>query len=341
MTVYADSRPAGVDVPFRPGNALTLELTWPTGELTGRTFASTLDGVALDLAVVGDVMTIEATEAETLAVTEPAAWLLTETTGATTNDLLVGTWSPSSRPGTANSLELTVAAGTVEVDVSVVSGQASILALQAGKVAKAGDTMTGSLTLSGGADLAVTGDATINGEILTGTFGSPATFRGIQREARVVGAGGLASPTGQFTFDNNCPRILLPPQVTTDVYMTFAIEEWWIDSTFGTYVEWSNDHTATGDIRWQFTLYEFHIATRLLSAPVTMGTKTVTQPTPAANGGVHTNTCFSVLAGDTINPTPDPFGAFYVLKMSRLGGDALDTLAGPIGLIEASYGRGV
>lgn len=189
--------------------------------------------------------------------------------------------------------------------------------------------------------LTVDGDATIRGEILTGTFGQPATFEGIQREARVVGAGGLSSPTGQMTFDNDCPRILCPRSVRTDVYMTFAIEEWWIDSTFGTYVEWSNDHTATGNIVWEFTLREFNIATRLLSAPVLMGTKTVTQATPAANGGVHTNTCFSVLAGDTINPTPDAFGAFYVLKMSRLGADAADTLAGPIGIIEASYGRGV
>jgi len=185
------------------------------------------------------------------------------------------------------------------------------------------------------------GDLRVAGQIKTGVFGTPATFTGIEREARVVGAGGLSSPTGQFTFDNNCPRILLPKGITTDVYMTFAIEEWWIDSTFGTYVEWSNDHTATGNIRWTFTLYEFHIATRLLSAPVTMGTKTLTQAAPAANGGVHTNTCFSVLAGDTINPTPDAFGAFYVLKMSRIGGDVLDTLEGPIGIIEASYGRGV
>jgi hypothetical protein len=129
--VVADARPQGLNVSFRPGNTLSVELTWPTGDLAGRTFTTTLGGLALGLAVIGDVMTIEATEAQTAAVDVPAAWLLTETTAGATNDLLIGTWSPSTRPGTPTSLALTVTVDTVDVAVTVVSGQASVVALDA------------------------------------------------------------------------------------------------------------------------------------------------------------------------------------------------------------------
>lgn len=177
--VVADARPQGLNIPFRPGNTLSLELTWPTGDLTGRTFESSLGGTALDLTVAGDVMTIDASAAITGAVTTSAAWLLTETTGGASNDVLIGTWAPSDDPGTPTSQSLTVTVETVEVDVTVVSGQASIVALdtrldtaetdiaalETGKVDVAGDTMTG--------DLTVEGDVTVGGAVLSGTSGTP------------------------------------------------------------------------------------------------------------------------------------------------------------------------
>lgn len=134
MTVaYADARPRGLDIPFRPGNTLHLDLTgWPAGSLVGRTFTSTLGGVALALAVVGDIITIDASEAQTAAVENPADWLLTETTGGMSNDLLIGTWKPSTRPGTPTSLAVPVVVDDVAVNVTVVSGQASIVALAKG-----------------------------------------------------------------------------------------------------------------------------------------------------------------------------------------------------------------
>lgn len=129
MTAYLDTRPAGVDVPFRPGNSLPVDVTgWPAGSLTGRTFTSTLDGVALSLLVVGDVIMIEATEAQTAAVTSPAVWLLTETTGGATEDLLIGTWSPSTRPGTATSVTVPIVVDDIVVEVTVSSGTAALIA---------------------------------------------------------------------------------------------------------------------------------------------------------------------------------------------------------------------
>lgn len=121
MTAYADARPEGLNVPFRPGNTLTLTLTWPTGELAGRSFTSTLDDVALAVSILGDVMTIEASAAQTLAVDNPAQWLLTETTAGASDDILIGTWKPSTQPGTPTGLAVTVAAGAgaVVVDVTV------------------------------------------------------------------------------------------------------------------------------------------------------------------------------------------------------------------------------
>lgn len=117
--VYVDARPSGLNVPFRPGNALTLELPWPAGHLSGRTFTSTLDGVALTLSVVGDTMTIEVTEAQTAAVTDNATWLLTETTGGATNDVLIGTWIPSTGPGTPTTLTVPIVVDNIQVNVMV------------------------------------------------------------------------------------------------------------------------------------------------------------------------------------------------------------------------------
>lgn len=180
--VVADARPGALNIPFRPGNTLSVELTWPTGDLTGRTFESSLGGTALDLSVVGDVMTIDASAAITGAITTAAAWLLTETTGGASNDVLIGTWAPSDEPGTPTTQALTVAVETVEVDVTVVSGQASVVALdtrldtaetditalETGKVDVAGDTMTGALV--------VDGTVTVGDVELTGTSGSPNIF---------------------------------------------------------------------------------------------------------------------------------------------------------------------
>src|SRR5690606_15245489 len=42
MVVLIDARPPGLDILYRAGNTLSVELTWPTGELDDRTFTSSL-----------------------------------------------------------------------------------------------------------------------------------------------------------------------------------------------------------------------------------------------------------------------------------------------------------
>jgi len=130
-----DTRPPGLDVPFRPGNTLTVTLAWPADALDGRTFTATLDAVALGLDVDGDTMTITATDAQTSAVTTPAAFRLTETTGGESDDVIIGEWRPSSNPSTSTSSTVTVteSAGAVAVTVAgpgTVGLTARVLALE-------------------------------------------------------------------------------------------------------------------------------------------------------------------------------------------------------------------
>lgn len=132
MAVLADARAAGVDLLFTPATTLTLTLSWPTGSLTGRTFSSTLNGVALALTVNGDVMTVVATDTQTGALTtgEPYDWRLLETIDGTPEPIMVGTWSPDAGPNAISSTTLTVTAAEVDVDVTVNSAQASLVAHQ-------------------------------------------------------------------------------------------------------------------------------------------------------------------------------------------------------------------
>jgi hypothetical protein len=37
--------------------------------------------------------------------------------------------------------------------------------------------------------------------------------------------------------------------------------------------------------------------------------------------------------------TPGPLASFYVVRLTRLANDALDTLEGPIGIVAVSWGR--
>lgn len=203
------------------------------------------------------------------------------------------------------------------------------------KVAKAGDTMTGDLVLSGGSDL------TVSGVLKTGTFGSPATFGGIEREGVVWPAGMMTSPTAVMNFGDGFPRLNMPDGVTTDVYMIFEVQEWWLDSTIGVYFEWVNDHTSTGDVRWSCDIKECDIATQTLAAAGTIASRTFTHagPTPAANTAT-TDIVGSVANGNPVTFAPGTFASFYVLRISRLGGDVADTLAGPVGLLAASMTRG-
>lgn len=181
-------------------------------------------------------------------------------------------------------------------------------------------------------------------EIETGTFdsGDPefgATWQGIAREGRVFPAGEMMSPTGLINFNNGFPRVYCAQGETTNVYTIFEVEEWWLRSTIGVYFEWANDHSAGGNVRFQCEILECDIGTEALADADVIGTRTFTETAPTA-GRATTSIVASVANGNPCSFAPGALAAFYSLRISRLGADAADTLAGPIGIIAASMTRG-
>lgn len=183
-----------------------------------------------------------------------------------------------------------------------------------------------------------TGDVTINGEILTGSFPT-ATFGGIEREARYFSAGSAISSGGVVVITNDVPRIHLPNAQTTDVYWIIEIEEWWLVSTIAFRFEWSNDHSTTGNVRWDCAIKEIDIATQTMAAAGNLSTRTFTEASQEA-GEIMTSTICSITNGNPATPSPGAFANVYALRISRLGADAADSLAGPVGLICANMTRG-
>ncbi len=126
MSALVDGRPGGLDAMFRPGNTFTCRLTWPAGSLAGRTFVAALDLVVLAVSIIGDVLTVTVTEAQTLAAVlgEPGLFTLTETTGGVTEVLLAGRWVASDGPAASTLQDVTVTAGTANVAVTVSASDA-------------------------------------------------------------------------------------------------------------------------------------------------------------------------------------------------------------------------
>lgn len=163
MVALIDARPPGLDILYRAGTTLTVELTWPTGSLTGRTFTSTLGVVPLDVSIVGDVMTIEASATITGAFTAGAPWLLLEELGGSDPEpVLVGTWTPSTSPAALQASEIQLTDGVIEVDVSAlgagplasgreIAGPSEQEANSAGFTASIGSFQVEDVLTSGGA----------------------------------------------------------------------------------------------------------------------------------------------------------------------------------------------
>lgn len=134
MSVLADLRPAGLDLIIRPGNTITVVMEWPAGELVGRTITAELDGQALDVATVGDTLTVVASAAITGALTigTVATWeLLEDLGGATPEPIAVGRWTPSDDARAIDGTTVQVVVGTATVAVEVASAQASVAELAA------------------------------------------------------------------------------------------------------------------------------------------------------------------------------------------------------------------
>lgn len=121
MSDLLDLRPRGVDLLLRPSTTVTVTLEWPDGALSGRTFTSTLDGTALDLAIVGDTMTVTAPVDVTddLVLGTPVVWLLSEELGGVDPEpVLVGVWTPSDAAAVVQSTTVEVTEGAATVTVT-------------------------------------------------------------------------------------------------------------------------------------------------------------------------------------------------------------------------------
>jgi len=349
MTATLDGRPPGLNAFFHPGAEFTFDLSWPPGELDGRMFTAALGTADVDVAVVGDVMTLTLAAVDAAAAPVGGKFVLTDTTGGGAYPVVIGKWDPSSMARTSASATVEVAATSGAVAVTVIGASNAQVAAVAGRV----DTVEGDLTdldgRVGGTESAlaateftVTDNAVIPGVIRTGTFGAPATFGGIEREARYWGAGEMLSPTGQINFGDGIPRVDMPAGVRTDVYAIVEIEEWWLDHTIGCYMEWSNDHDSTGNVRWECTVTQHDIATQAMATGHVLATRTFTQGIPA---GSSTTSIIARDDGthpvcDLSAPGPGPFASFYVFRYSRLGADPLDTLEGSVGFIAGNMTRG-
>lgn len=133
MTTLLDARPQGLNLLFRPDTTLTVEMEWPAGELAGRTFLSTLGAQTLTVTVVGDLMTVEASAAQTelFDVEVPADWALLEDLGGDPEPVLIGKWVPSLAAGTTHSTVSVITDGAVPINVSVFTGGLTTAALAA------------------------------------------------------------------------------------------------------------------------------------------------------------------------------------------------------------------
>lgn len=117
-----DVRPAALDALARPGSPVTWTLTFPAGYLTGKTWSSSVGGIAITPAIAGDVMTISVTGAQTTTLgTGRHVFLLTETTGAAAVRIagrLLLTDSATDSPDTSVTI---LTSANVSVAVTVVS----------------------------------------------------------------------------------------------------------------------------------------------------------------------------------------------------------------------------
>lgn len=128
MVATIDAREGRLDALVRPGNEVTLQLTFePAGWTTGKSFTSTLDGEALTVLYDDDIITVVAgPEITDLPLGAPVAWTFTEVGG---NLLIAGLWTPSIAGSSVTSLSsiVTVGDGVATATVTVIGGPGAVI----------------------------------------------------------------------------------------------------------------------------------------------------------------------------------------------------------------------
>lgn len=147
--------------------------------------------------------------------------------------------------------------------------------------------------------------------------------------SRNFGAAEMQSSASTVTTDG-LARLSFPDAATTDAFVSIPLFGTWDGVTIQ--FDWVNDDAATGDVRWDFELRGNDIGSDISSATV-LHSSTVTLTSPGVN-----DITTSVVASD-IAISPGTSGTLMSFRISRLGGDAADTLTGPVGLAEIAFNR--
>lgn len=306
MTVLLDSRPPGLDHQFRPGNTFTFDLTWTTGYLTGRTFTASLDVAALTVGIVGDVMTISATAAQTTTAGAGAHdFTLTETTGGISDDVIIGDWYGSERGA---------ASASATVEVSTTAGAVAVTVL--GNVG----------SVSG--DFGIGGTLTVDGDLaLTGKITS--AFGGFQVEDYAWPATSMYSTATMLTTDNY-PRLSFPAGVTTSAFLgAINFPDWY--EAVDIHIGWSNEGAGSGTVIWAWNLTKVPIGGTIVGGTeLSSGFPALTAPGAGAVG-------LNVLDSEVLLDNTDPFGYTLGFEIARIGG--ADTLANAAGLVAVGFTR--
>jgi hypothetical protein len=130
---------------------------------------------------------------------------------------------------------------------------------------------------------------------------------------------------------NRVPRVQLPDGVTSRmIFGPIGIPTWWYGTegiVFGFDVV--NDHTAGGNVRFEFVLQKNDVGGAIASAATPLNiAETLTAP------GAGVLTTLLVNGGNPTAVTGGTFGSLWTFELSRIGGDALDTLGGPLSIAE-------
>lgn len=174
-----------------------------------------------------------------------------------------------------------------------------------------------------------------------GGIATPDTSRinygGIENEGHFVGAASMTSPTGTIVHTGGVPAMSMADAAQTDVYVLIELNEWWFKDRLGISFEFINNHSGTGNVRFEYSVKEIDIFT---DTPAGAGEPINRQETVASGAAGISSTVAIANAGIGAGSMPYSLGVFanyYVLRITRLGADGADTLAGPVGLIAASW----
>jgi hypothetical protein len=173
-----------------------------------------------------------------------------------------------------------------------------------------------------------------------------ACFDATNNALRITGSGtagdGWFVPAAAFTPVTATPappavpasgetaRLAFDGAATETAATGFTVPNWW--ATFAVDLYFVNETAGTGNIRWTVG-----IKTLATTDLVTEAASPSTSTTIASGAQNQVGVVAGAIA--SVTNTPFAFGGLYELVVSRLGGDALDTHVGDIGLLGAHIKR--